>query len=176
MFLGGTANPKGPAKWESRTPPCRQRAGVFPSSPCPREEGASEKESDQRETDAEPRQKRGPPRAKNGLLTFSGPACSRGQDCLWGPKGCLVVDGEPQTRGGDDEAEPCRAASAQDCLQRVVPASSVASEDRGNGRRVRELNGAVPEVGANLLEAQATGNAVFSPTCRTRRRLIIRLL
>src|SRR5215471_10529537 len=32
-------NPEGPAKRESRTPQCRQRAGVFPISPCPREEG-----------------------------------------------------------------------------------------------------------------------------------------
>src|SRR6516165_6338222 len=32
---------------QSRSPPCRQRAGVFPGSPSPREEGALEKESGQ---------------------------------------------------------------------------------------------------------------------------------
>jgi len=32
----GQVSPEG----KSRSPPCRKRAGVFPSSPCPRESGA----------------------------------------------------------------------------------------------------------------------------------------
>src|SRR6516225_2347858 len=33
----------------SRSPQCRQRAGVFPSSPCPRERGAFERRNEGRE-------------------------------------------------------------------------------------------------------------------------------
>ena len=48
MFLGGTTNPEGVRQLDgqSRGPPCRQRAGVLPISPCPRENGARKGEGD----------------------------------------------------------------------------------------------------------------------------------
>ncbi len=39
---GGWVTPEG----KSRSPQCRKRAGIFPSSPCSRDEGASKKEWD----------------------------------------------------------------------------------------------------------------------------------
>jgi hypothetical protein len=53
-FLGGTANLEGPAKRESRTPQCRQRAGAFPQLAVPARRRASEKESDRRRRTQDP--------------------------------------------------------------------------------------------------------------------------
>jgi hypothetical protein len=73
----------------SRSTPCRQRAGAFPSSPCPRKEWASQKECD-RENQAGQEKESSGPRPERGWRSLSDPA-ERFQEKL---EGCQEENAE----------------------------------------------------------------------------------
>ena len=85
-FLEGPQTRRVPLSGKAERPPCRQRAGVVPSSPCPREEGRQKRRVDPRKSNAEPRQSMRRP----GLGVVCRLACHRP---AWSGKGELLAGG-----------------------------------------------------------------------------------